>query len=181
MVLENRRGLAKSQGQSASYNESESEKWEENSAADYTEDSEVSDAADAEEEELGKERDDAFAEEVNTAVCLAPSETKPMTRIGSDEDCSDGDEDSSDFSTDDGDDTAISRQTAQDQEPANESQDSTAAVVQSVTDADTNADSKELSIEDLPAQLHVDIESIAADAAAEKAKSCLCLLLLMTC
>lgn len=36
-------------------------------------------------------------------------------RIGSDEDCSDGDEDSSDFSTDDGDDTAISRQTAQDQ------------------------------------------------------------------
>jgi len=32
MVLENRRGLAKSQGQSASYNESESEKWEENSA-----------------------------------------------------------------------------------------------------------------------------------------------------
>ncbi|XP_067945497.1 pericentriolar material 1 protein-like [Watersipora subatra] len=122
-----------------------------------------------EEEDLGKERDDAFAEEVNTSEQrepgvtdihfeLAPSETKPMTRIGSDEDCSGEDEDTSEISTDDGDDTAISRLTAQD------ATDQPDLVTLSVAQAEP---SEELKIDDLPPKLDVDTEAMAARAAAE--------------
>lgn len=77
-----------------------------------------------EEEELGKERDDEFANEVRiqdsedkdddtespyknapVQIQLAPSETKPFTRIGSDEDDEDADESQS---ADDPSDTAVS-------------------------------------------------------------------------
>lgn len=146
-------------------------------------------------ENLGKARDDAFADEVNTrdesgSVAsfrdihfeLAPSETKPMTRIGSDEDFSGDDDTSSELSTDEEDDTAISRQTAEDQttdelntddkttdDPTTDNKTTDGLTTENKEPADdANEDDLEIGIDDLPSRLNVDTDALDSQAAKEQ-------------